>query len=480
MKYKTIHLFTFFIFLFSIGISTGKAYALPYSSTVENSPAFIATPYPTLTPIGSIPTNIPLQATADFTCPLGVPYGYGTVTPSTEWEIACGHCFPTNTPAVLSTSTLGPTHTPWAGGGTALPPICITVPAGGEECYIPTLTPAATNTPFPTATATLPAVTSTPLYTGAGMIQENLTLTNTGSPYINTVSGSASCDPVVGTNHSLFYCSGSFSANDSSGIIGGSVFYNHVFNPQWTSGTYPIYYTYSIVNSSSGTTGYTAITGTATNTNASLTGSGSYNIIGSNNMTFNLGVYSDGARTGSLSGSYELWVSLYPYDPFVPTPTPTITSTPLGGNFCDAVSNSTVPNQFGLNGSGSVVSQTCNVIPGVYFQDVIDVLVPSWLSPFTTVFNTIFPVEAGIDPVTICVRQRDFSLYVFGYRLPYEALLGLGIFLSSLRMFVPTVFAGVSALGTTKHGESSPTSTSVTRGADGSVTFTQRFKDKDK
>jgi hypothetical protein len=485
-KYNVIHLFTFFIFLFSIGISTGKAYALPYDAVIENSPVLIATPYPTLTPISSLPTAIPLSGavTPDFSCPVGLPYGYGTVTPSTEWDIACGHCLPTATPAVLSTSTAGPTRTPWGGGGTALPPICITVPAGGEECYIPTLTPVATVTPLPTSTL---AVTSTVAGT------YNISCA-TGSP--STPNTCQQINP--------------YTIRLSVSNVSGNHPQTTVLSLRWSWGNLPVGSPlYLSVTNSEGT-----ITDTDQYSNATvraiITALSNYGFspspsyisqtIGSGVINWNyqgtgsrptgtnglvdggIGLMAQSATGGTWTSVSSATITLSTI-PISPTPTPTITLTPLGGDFCDSVSNSTVPNQFNLGGTGGITNQTCYVFPGIYYQDIIDAIVPAWLSPFTMVFNSLFPSSAGIDPLTFCVRQRDYSLYIFGYRLPYEALLGLGVFLASIRIFNPTAFAGVASLGSTKHGESGDykvSSSSVTRGSDGSITYTKKFTKRDK
>lgn len=485
MKFRPVHIFTFLIFLFSVGISTGKAYALPYE-TVDQSPALIATPYPTLTPIVLTPTQIPLNsgASVDFSCPVGVPAGYGTVTPSTEWEIACGHCFPTNTPPAFYTSTPGPTHTPWGHGGTALPPICITVPAGGEECYVPTLTPEATETLIPTVTSTVISTATLSPYVNFSVRYDQV-----DGSYTSNIETSLVCEPVVGTKGTVHHCIGTLSATDTSNAYISRIAHRIYFDQTEDINHIPNYY---YVDNTGGSFAYSTIARTSSNNVANLSDTvyvGHHEgIVYSSQFSgfILLKFYSSNSYTytGNFTATYDLYVSTDPfYNPYVATSTPSPTVTPLGEGFCEAVSNSTVPNQFTLGGTGGVTSQVCYVFPGIVYADIVETILPAWLSPFATVFNSIFPIEAGIDPLTFCIRQRDYSLYIFGYRFPYEAILGLGVFLASLRMFVPTAFSGVAMLGSTKDGGSSEykvTSSPATRNPDGSKTRTYKRERIDK
>jgi hypothetical protein len=118
-----------------------------------------ATAHPTLTPIGVQPTSITLGSAVDFSCPSGVPAGFGTVTPSTDWLYACSACLPTGTAVDLSTSTPGVTHTPVFGG---TPEPCQTSAVGGEDCNFPTGTPSATGTPVGTGTPVSTVLPSLP------------------------------------------------------------------------------------------------------------------------------------------------------------------------------------------------------------------------------------------------------------------------------------------------------------------------------
>src|SRR6185369_16690252 len=55
----------------------------------------------TVEPIGTFTTG----------CSVGLPVGYGTVTPGAVWQAMCGQCIPTTT-AMPTVSWLLPTNTP--------------------------------------------------------------------------------------------------------------------------------------------------------------------------------------------------------------------------------------------------------------------------------------------------------------------------------------------------------------------------------
>jgi hypothetical protein len=97
--------------LFLLGISVGVA-------TAQSG-----TPTPTPTPgyqwLSIIDTPTPRPETSDdYTCPPGLPSGWLTVTPSSDWLLSCAPCVWTPTPTLSPTATSTP-FTP--GPGTPIP-----------------------------------------------------------------------------------------------------------------------------------------------------------------------------------------------------------------------------------------------------------------------------------------------------------------------------------------------------------------------
>jgi hypothetical protein len=171
-------------------------------------------------------------------------------------------------------------------------------------------------------------------------------------------------------------------------------------------------------------------------------------------------------------GTYTVEVST---DPFTlptatpaPTAVPTATATP-NPNYCGTVSGTNIPNQFNLGGTGGVVFQSCLSTPLISPTAILEAIIPSvfWGDFLSGALTGLFGTSFEIDPITFCVRQRDYSLYILGFRMPIELILGLGVFLSSLRFFVPTVFSGASVIGQNTPTVSSTTSTTVTRNSTG-------------
>lgn len=476
-KYQVASLF---LFLVTLLMSASRAQAMDQYTVFSRgqyadylrytkysyTPSVLATAYPTLTPIGVPPTNQPLVTAVDLSCPAGVPAGYGTVTPSTDWLMACAQCLPTYTAQPFGTSTPGATHTPFGGGGTALPPICMTVPAGGEVCYTqtaPTSTPANTVTPFPTSTSL--ALTSTP---NSGLLNFiTASLGNTGSPYVNTPTGSYTSNPTISTPAGLYYLTGTVSAIDGNNVIGGTVKYDFHFDPLITSGSQIIYVTWSITNVIGGT-GASAYNPLGTST---ATGSTTFTNQYNSNRIVSIGASSSTTRnSGAFGATFELWVSTYPYTPY-PTPTPSPSATPTSSLYCGSISNSAVPNQFQFSG-GRVVYQSCTTTPYLSIQSLVDAVLPDWLSSFSSFFAGVFPTTTIFEPLTVCVRSRDYTLYIFGVRIPIEAFVGLIIFVSMVRMVNPAMSSLGGLIGSTANTSSSDyvvTSKSI-KNPDGSTT----------
>ena len=142
----------------------------------------------------------------------------------------------------------------------------------------------------------------------------------------------------------------------------------------------------------------------------------------------------------------------------LPLSTPTVTPTgTVSSDYCASINASMLPNPFSFNGTGAVVRQYCTVIPEINLGVVVDYFIPSFgtwsllLNTVSEFFEEYLTTLVLFDPLTICIRERDYSLYLFTVRMPIEFIFGLGIFLSALRMFVPGVFSGASMIGASRH-----------------------------
>lgn len=398
-------------------------------SPVSASPLPLYTAYPTLTPIGATQTNIPPVSTMNFACPVGAPYGWGTVTPSIDWLYSCGQCSVTSTPSYLTpTPFFNGTGTPPSGcdpygTGTPVP----TVPAGTPQnfCQFPT-------TPIPP--------TSIP----------------PSSPISCNSSNGATCEEI-----NAYTIKFTFNQN-------GTIDLGYTL-PDNTSSAY---YKYSGLNYWVSSTGsyIVAIAGdlehwVTSRTDQEIVFPCEYNSIPScrvpigatvqqlNNLTKSSdGVISpsindsrffrflprrSGGNTGgtySVLWSGSLYVSTSPINLNAPTPSPTPTINP---NYCGSVSSSSVPNQFSLSGTGAIVEQSCFTTPELNYADLLNAVIPDWLGGFDDWFISIFPIDIVIPPQTVCIRQRDFSLYLFGVRIPVEMALSIMIFTAGLRLILP-------------------------------------------
>lgn len=107
----------------SFGVGSVLA-MVPYQATSTNT----LWPTPTL-PFSQVTPTIPVN----LTCPVGTPYGYGTITPNPLWELICVDCLPTG--------TAYPTWT--------IPPEVQTAFAQTATSTSTPITPTATNTPIP-------------------------------------------------------------------------------------------------------------------------------------------------------------------------------------------------------------------------------------------------------------------------------------------------------------------------------------------
>lgn len=408
------------------------------------------TPYPTLTPIGNTPTPIHLEQAVDFSCPLGAPAGYGVVTPSTDWLYACGQCLPTNTPVVFSTSTLGPTHTP-----VYIPPVCATPEGGGLE-VCSTVTPLATST-----VTSVPTFTSTPAVTA--------TSTSSLIDCYGTLAGS-SCEDFGSylkytvdmsyTGVGADFTVGNFKLGSSGQPVG--MLYDYTLS---SMAIYSFHHvtTYMRLHPF-GASSFTSTHAILSSNGTSVSVSNSYDdwipsIFYNPALPLALEVQGDlnAANTSSqVVGTFYVYTSAGFTVPTPATAVPTVTTTPFSGDgFCSSIMNTNVPNQFELGGTGSIVFQSCMSTPEISYQTLVDWLIPDWLFGLDEYFSSIFPVAAILDPLTVCIRSRDYSLYIFGYRLPIEFMFGLAVFLSAMRFFTPSVFSGASSLGFGQHGTSS-------------------------
>jgi hypothetical protein len=468
MKYFSIpskprFIFGSFVLLVSVFVSAIRA--VDASAMGVN---LRATAVPTFTQITSLPTNVPLGGAVDLSCPSGVPSGWGVVTPSTDWLYACGQCLPTGTALAFYTSTPGATHTPvWADN----PPYCITAPAGGEVCYtpsaptgIPSSTPTAINTLVPpTVSPTVgsyPAVTcgsSTSAYVDCTQVDTStvkysykvgssfpsyptsfaprLSYTvNSNTPMyllidVNSLNPSGTWTSSVGLSYQHYKTSG-------SGLDG----FNLLRVDANTSSTVQYYSTVNLMNDT-----YTRLEGVPIGEYSKSYPSGS---LGSEALVFSAPYQPNWSGFYILSG-VDIYVSSLPVvigGTATPTASPTVS--PGSGTFCGSVSNVNVPNQFVLGGTGGVVKQSCQTTPGLSFGTLFNFLTAG-IFPFGfgDYLSSFFERDTIIDPLTVCIRQRDYSLYIFGYRMPIELVAGLAIFLSGLRFVMPSVFSGASVVG---------------------------------
>jgi hypothetical protein len=142
--------------------------------------------------------------------------------------------------------------------------------------------------------------------------------------------------------------------------------------------------------------------------------------------------------------------SCLPY--FQPTPTPAPTGTPVPLTYCGEISDSMMDNYFEFDGDGSIVYQDCITTPEITLSSIIEPLLPIWLSQLLIDYITeLLPIDTLIEAVTICVRARDYALYLFVIRMPVEFIVSFTIILSALRFFVPSVFSGATMLGQSQH-----------------------------
>lgn len=437
-----------------LSLFQGVAHADDNILTSYNEP-LQATPYPTLTPIGATTTPYNLITPVNFNCPAGTPVGFGTVTPSIDWQYACGHCYPTSTPPPFYTSTIGPTHTP---------ALRTSTPTCEGEC--PTLTPTVTVSP-----------TSTPVYDLFGSVwirsknQSSVTIIDFLTEY-----------PSYAFNDGYRF---GITGLDITGL-GYSNAIRSVIEIGFSKGALPLgqpIYVY-FEGIAIYTTNTDGVVRTMRGSHAQGAGgvplpSPSQIDVGADNgqqVIVNYTDYSSSFVIGA-SNNYEydfnlqqmtvtqnftvdrliinhLEISTIPISAGTPTPTPTSAPTAIS-DYCSTVSSSNVPNLFEFGG-GNIVHQECFWTPELSPIDFLDFFVPAILEPFIPVLFDYLDLEVSIPPITICVRSRDYSLYLFGFRMPIELVIGLGIFLSGLRLYLPTMFSGASVLGSLPHS-SSPT-----------------------
>lgn len=613
MKSK-IHVTALFVFIISMVVSASRAEAMSRYEVLDVEGDLYATPYPTLTPIGLIPTSISLEDVGqplDFSCPAGVPEGYGTVTPSTDWLYACAQCLPTYTPQSFYTSTPGPTRTPFGGGGTPLPPICVTAQGGGEQCYTataPTPTVTVTNTPTVTPTvsgtptqAGLPAcgsVTPTSLPSATATTEYWTKQNDSAAVYSGTWSTANDSNSYGGTHRYTtsvgayatytfngtgvrFYMVTNFnhgfmdvylddifvqrvsqySANVAYNVVGYSVtglsYAVHVLKlvhvGQGNGSSSPYYSTidaFEYLTPAMTPTPLSGVLVCVPNQSGTCTSDGSHGVItfsgSASAMVGQFYIYSGGSpvqittsvsfshsetyqfppnqvndkfeisqavygilentgfgwclgTSGSSSSCSASHSGFYTTVPSAGNPTLTIrsvdtakpvtsqtviyrievwvgiqcsnvTATPTGipgsSNYCSSVSSSSVPNQFAFTG-GNIVYQQCETTPEINFQTLIDALLPGWLSGFVSYFQDIFPTTVIVYPITICIRSRDYSLYIFGIRMPIEGFIGFLIFVSAVRMFNPAMSSLGGLLGNTRDTSSADYVRSGNRNSNG-------------
>ena len=447
------------IFTFFTSLVQGVVHPVSAEPLIPLATYVPSTNYPTLTAIGQTPTPFDPISAVDFSCPVGTPIGAGIVTPSTDWLYACGQCLATGTPVLMSTSTAGPTLTPPfyqtqqpcqtpVGGGqevcnTPIPTVChgATCPLGTAVSVV---SPTPTVSPVPTI-----AVTAAATSTAAGLLTCKTGITNQVCQQINPYTLK-----LTGTSTWMWY------VTQGAGTVDvlfhtttvGTVTYEHentvTFSAfGWRNGTWgwanyvADFPEAQIVHD----VPYPYMGRERTKVGEYVfeniqVGQGENRIEFIHNNTVN---YANRLFFNGTGGNYIL-VSSLPLVALVETPTP-VPATP-NPNYCASVSSIDVPNQFDLTGTGGIISQSCGSIPELSFQSFIQTFTPSWFGDMSY-FISAFPTTAILPALTVCIRQRDYSLYIWGIRMPIELILGLSIFLSGLRFFVPTVFSGASAIG---------------------------------
>lgn len=461
MNKKIYILFSVFILIVSALISADRAVAMSNVAIHGDSlskrgtvASVLRTPYPTLTQIGSTPTKINPISTINTDCPPGVPSGYGTVTPSVDWLYLCSHCLPTTTPQDFFTSTPGATHTPFF--TPPVPPVCQTSPVGGEVCY--TQTPQITSTPTVTVT---PTVTGTPLVSGSGFTCLGLyqdtcfvgEVTNYLDEFSMSFSNNASADLMT------------INITSTPKDVPITVYYSYDVTATW-AGAHPSYTPYIAFRTwafypSTSWGGWVAgMPPVHSGGQVGVSGSyrvqqqGTFTVTHTNNNTnggINLSFSFKNNNVGWPAGTNPLltgniFVSLVGY-PSTPTPIP-VTPT-YSPDYCSSISSASMPNQFEFGGSGNVVRQQCAVTPEISLKDIILWFVGpiGYFLDVAGMIDEIFPDPLIIESWTICIRERDYSLYLFGVRMPLEFILALAIVLGGLRFFSPSAFSGATVIG---------------------------------
>ncbi|MCK6566975.1 MAG: hypothetical protein HUU12_02495 [Anaerolineales bacterium] len=338
--------FTFTIAILTAGLISSPAAVSAYQElTATPSP-----PAPTITitaPGAYLPGTRAPQNLSDLSCPAdgSNPSGWGTVTPSSGWYALCSQCvnssdWGTSTPS--NTKTPNPTYEYFTQAA------CQTVAAGGETCYLPTSSPIATNTPFPTGTATIPAMTqNSATLTYISTTLQTCTFGGTGSlpytlscaPYNNGIR----CDfkftkSTTGSNQCR---RPQITFSDSRGT--SSQNYYIVVDSNATGG---FWYQHPTINFFP--------TGTFSSGNAPATGLGSVNVSTTYTGTGRIiELYSSGSSSQTNSWTGSLYIQPQPVFPTPGPITATPTSTPTSG-YCQSVSNT----ESGFSWSGISYGQT--------------------------------------------------------------------------------------------------------------------------
>lgn len=129
------------------GVGASGQSELSYDATISATASVTAPPpwQPTILATQTYPSN--------FTCPTGLPIGWGTVTPNAAWNALCGQCV----------------YTPFPTGTGAAPTTCPTIMVGGTpgfDCGVRTATPTSTSpvciVPTATPLTLTPAPTTSP------------------------------------------------------------------------------------------------------------------------------------------------------------------------------------------------------------------------------------------------------------------------------------------------------------------------------
>lgn len=358
-----------------------------------------------------------------YDCPSGGVAGYGLVTPDAMWLAVCGHCIPTETPVPTYDLNLFPTGI-YVNGGSPLPPVCITVPAGGEICN--TVTPgivASTVTPFPTST-TAPTIPPTSIPDSQLLKVFNVS-GSTNNFYLNQFSYTYTFDPAVGVLSDDHHVIAHIAYNDSSISQSGNGGINFYIDPQIGSGSQTIYVHWNITNVVGGQP-YIKFD------NSSLytfnTASGDYQItkVYNGNLIIYAGASTDNPYTGAISADVEIFVSAYPIDLSTPTPMVTVTPEP-GTNYCDSVNNGMADlTDQDIKFWKSAGAPACIIIPAMDTTELYNASTTlTWLSNFfgagvvtgisafiasaTAVFQITTPA------VTICLQPYEFMpINLFG------------------------------------------------------------------